>query len=353
MAGEETYGKARKSFRSLRDCFEYVKEEFPETRVLRNTWQKVDGSRLLTRVPKYLYRGEERRYPTTTSRLARLQADPCVSQEVKETIQRVKEQCDRYIQKFLQDFNKLTKMKYLRTDLNSLGYLQHYGMPTELIDFTSSLEVDAYFASVGTIGEKGLMCILPTDVFSHYDTQSPEGQIIDLTDNPTARRARTQKSYVVRLLKLTDLKDDRFVEDGVRWFEFTLTQTDKKDFHSNHALIDLEGDQVAIFVSQAVHAYVNELGKINDEAARWLADHIEAVPSIWKPQDVSGHNQEVWVPVSLKELVQAGKYSSERDLRDEYYRKWSLSYPNDRPVNELPNSREQYKIGLLTSRGPE
>ena len=89
---------------------------------------------------------------------------------------------------------------YGNNEWNAEGLLQHYGVPTEVIDFSSSLEVAAAFAASKLAGA-GRVCILTKPIGS-------EAATIEYTDHPWAERAVRQKAFGIRPLRFSDLKSE-------------------------------------------------------------------------------------------------------------------------------------------------
>lgn len=334
---DQKYEKAWRYFKSLRECIEFIQERYPQRQVCSSTLQKVNGSWQVTLIPRYLYRGEKSCFPTTMSGLDRLQCNRGLEADARRDLEKVVKQCNEYFVTRLAGSRASLGSEYLREDLNTAGFLQHYGMPTEFIDFTSGLDVAAFFASEGKLGTNGLICVLPSDIFAVYPEQTPEGYIVDLGDMPIGQRASKQNAYGVVLRKIKDLKDNMFVQLGARWYEFTLTEADRGDFRVRTDLLDLDDDVLATQIAGAVHQYIHEFGKINDQAARWLAHTIVVMESVLIPDAELPNGRPVRKLASLRQLRESGyRGSDETDLRCRCYRKWSVKYPDEKPAGPLP-----------------
>ena len=143
------------SFSGLQDCVAYC--------------QQLNG---------YLFRGESTdRYTTTTSMLTRVRNDrrrpPKARQEIERQVDRVHVDLQRFL--------------HLDADL-ALGFLQHYEVPTRVIDLTANPMVAAFFASGGDEGSTGLFAAIPI-------TKGKGATFTNLTNHPKANRPRWQAGF--------------------------------------------------------------------------------------------------------------------------------------------------------------
>ena len=114
----------------------------------------------------YLYRGENDHYPEVSSGLRRAYAkiDPnqfdlnVVQSEHLQIAKRfVKEQAD---------------------DSETLTELQHYGYPTNFIDFTTDFHIALFFACDGEPGKNGRVILLDKGTYKLMEPKAPENRII-------------------------------------------------------------------------------------------------------------------------------------------------------------------------------
>src|SRR5438067_1366493 len=122
-------------FPNLVECLRFIERQYPQhPRTVRNREYRTNSFHDRTQ-PRYLFRGEPSLYPTTTSSLHRLihsEAFPdATTSEIRQIV--------AYVESLL---IKLTNLPSLLIR----GYCQHYGLPTEFIDFTRDLETAALFA---------------------------------------------------------------------------------------------------------------------------------------------------------------------------------------------------------------
>jgi hypothetical protein len=179
-------------FSSLAACLEYVRGRFNDrsTVSIDSVKDIAFGTGFDVDVPAFLYRGENSAYPSTVSSMQRLKNDQSVSIGVREEIEQGAIALDQEMQKFM----ALNQML-------STGFVQHYGGPSELLDFTSRIDVAGFFASRGVVGQTGLFCVVPMQVAGRRSI------VIDLSQHPRADRPRRQAAYAFYHRSHRDLKD--------------------------------------------------------------------------------------------------------------------------------------------------
>lgn len=292
------FDRIHKTFSSLADCVSYIRETFGDNESLNLSSAKV---------PVFLFRGESSTYPTSIALMQRIKSDIKLPLETRKALEAIANKLDAELQSFL----NLTPML-------SAGFLQHYGIPTELLDLTSDLDVAAFFASYNEIGRDGLICVLPTEAISNKSI------IIDLTQHPTAERPRRQSAYTFFHQKYLNLKDEECVKDlNLKWFAFTLTQEDRKNYHKDLGLLDAHTDKMA----GVLQLLLDDYDKTDDVTARWLANHIPPAPFVTKAIDSN-----TFELVSIKD---AGLEYDEKAERLSNYHKWSVAFPDVSP-HKLP-----------------
>lgn len=191
--------KPHKHFTSLQACIQHVRSKYDmEEVVCPQAKSIVSGNSITATMPRYLYRGESFIYPTTTSRMHRLKTNPKIAPEVKRVIEEVSKSVDTELQD--PKFMGLPPML-------SAGFCQHYGVPTELLDVTSELDVAAYFASTGCIGGRGMICVIPAAL------GAKKAVVIDLRSHPLAERPRRQAALAVFSKRHIDFKSNECVTE--------------------------------------------------------------------------------------------------------------------------------------------
>ena len=125
---------------------------------------------------RYLYRGETRQNQRVSSRLFR---------EIENDL-KPDSDIEVFQQELLQEAKRFTDET---SDMAILSEIQHYGGPTNLIDFTTDILVALYFACDGDIEEDGRLILLRRDPRWAFHEVKPERM---------AHRVTAQKSIFVR-----------------------------------------------------------------------------------------------------------------------------------------------------------
>ena len=134
------------------------------------------GEADIVELPAWLFRGERELYPTTCSFKYRLGLQG-LSEEGQAEVLAATARLD------------LVLREHGLHPMYSASLLQHYGLPTELIDLTSSIDNAAAFAAEGNEGV-GALYAFPTERLAS------NGKIIDLKAIHFAKRPRHQHAYV-------------------------------------------------------------------------------------------------------------------------------------------------------------
>ncbi len=143
--------RCEQDFSSLGECLRFVRKEFPQ-QWLDRRHRNIEGDRFhAAQQSRMLFRGEVARFPTTVSSRRRLKENLAVSESAKSEILEL----TSWAESQLADLLKVPH-------LFARGYCQHYGLPTDFLDFTSSLEVAAVFSGLqrSTSDELGLLGVL-------------------------------------------------------------------------------------------------------------------------------------------------------------------------------------------------
>jgi hypothetical protein len=131
----------------------------------------------LIEAPAWLFRGERAVYPSTYSSFHRFSMSG-LSKTAQEEVAAVTRRLDYILQ------------RYGLEPMYSAALLQHYFLPTELIDLTESLDDAGAFAAYKNTGEVGVLMAFPTEHLQKH------GLVIDLKRIHFARRPRHQHAYV-------------------------------------------------------------------------------------------------------------------------------------------------------------
>jgi hypothetical protein len=221
--------------------------------------------------PRYLYRGEGRCFDSTRSSIDRLRAGPDsdIAAEIEELA--------GWVMAFTAHDLELE-------EVGAHALLQHYGLPTELFDFTSNLGVAATFASEGPRDGEGYIGVLDLTVAIRQAT------IFNLTVLELAERAIRQGAFGVHpqwAMEMTgqerDLKRREVCEGlGLRWFRFRRNREDLHLFGRERLrqVLDERSDPIAGWLRHAINCYVIEYGKLPNVIAEWFAGRVPMVPLV-------------------------------------------------------------------------
>jgi hypothetical protein len=287
--------------------------------------------------PSFVFRGESADYSTTHASMVRLRADAVISRDALDDMMRVS---DFLVERFQ------TQLSMSRGE--SLGFLQHYGVPTELIDVTSDISVAISFASRLRVGDVGSVCIVPTK------SLEGRGELHDLRRHPFARRPQRQSAFAVHLPSLPNLKSPEAIETlGLSWIRFRLTHVDAARFAPRFDLLDAHTDEVA----GLIWIMIDDYGKFSDEAAMLLAQRIDPARLMAR---ASSDGTVVLLPEDEASYGLGARYDDDEMFRRGHYEQWSNKFESPAP-QLLPAELEQAVstgpiepgaiLQILTARG--
>jgi len=301
-------------FRSLQECIDHIDSNYgPEKRIVVQGRDIDSGESIAVQnAPAYLYRGESHYFVTTVTSMQRLTSEDGLPDNVKSIIEEVTSHVNVELQEILTPISN--------SPILSEGFCQHYGLPTKLIDVTSGLEVAAYFASGGTIGETGCICVFPVGVVSR------NSKVIDLTEHSYATRAREQSAFVIHNDHHTDFKSAACIQTlDLKWFSFTLTNEDVNKYHvGKNNLLDVRADMMA----GMLQFILDNMPKMNDRAAKWLSENVVPAPMTVEVESWHGPNQPD--RVKLTPLSETSIKYDEKQARLDNYINWSENFAETR-----------------------
>jgi hypothetical protein len=260
-----TFGFIEKEFDSMGKCLQYVDTHFRQRTVLKQVKAIGTDDTSTQEIPRYYYRGESKVYPSTTSSMQRAQATQ--SHRVVSDVLKVVGDVDSQLQSWLGIDPML-----------SAGYLQHYGLPTELLDISSSLETASFFGSYPdfqSVPQDGCLCVFDTECIINKSV------VIDLTQHPYALRPQLQSAYTFFHRRYLDIKANECVADlSLHWFYYKTSLEEKKKFFDRLKYLPSSLDDVTagfIYMQLSNLAY-----KISDAAADFLVNKcpIPVVPIV-------------------------------------------------------------------------
>jgi FRG domain len=316
----------------LRECIELLAVRFRQEPITVSARDASTGEAMrCLAAPRYLYRGESRCFDSTCSSIDRVRAgsDSDIAAEIEEIVEWVK---------------AFTAHELELEEVGAHALLQHYGLPTELIDFTSDLGVAATFANDGLRDGEGCIGILDFSVaIQQFNT------IFNLRDLQLAERAVRQAAFGVHPLwpkagsvYERDLKRPEVCQAlGLRWFRFRRNREDLLLFGREklREVISERNDPIAGWLRHGINCYVIENGKLPNMIAEWFADRVPMVPLIashpniqadvasGRLKDLAGHSVEFVSPTT------AGPFC-EQDEHERSWRLWSGAFPEMLSVDE-------------------
>ena len=178
-------------FSTLAECLAHVQATYGGTTAVQAHDRRGQTSLGVVRVPSFLFRGEASQYSATTATMQRIATDPTLSERARQLLPKIARMLECQIREFIP-----------MPMMDSAGYAQHYGLPTELIDLTSSVEVAGYFASSGAVGAQGYVGVFPTASLVRSSI------LIDLRNHDLAHRPRRQHAFALYNHRHTDIKAD-------------------------------------------------------------------------------------------------------------------------------------------------
>jgi hypothetical protein len=289
-------------FRSLQECVETIRRNCPSDHYVwvdtskivcdpeREFWEEESsmfvpsanlyrcatrhrGDRWEQALPRYLFRGEASNYPNTLTSLRRMEDSSALSASDKRII--------RDLTHFVeQGLGRLSGERWMSQPFAE-GVCQHYGLPTDIIDFTTRLDVAGFFAAGAVAGRaEGAICVLDLERVV-WASGAPGLLLTDLTRHPWAPRPRGQSAYGVSDDAITsDFKDPPVCSKlGLEWYRFTNNGVDDsfQKVADAENLLDAAHDVMAGIVLMAVDEYVEREGPLTSTTAEWLATRLSHV----------------------------------------------------------------------------
>jgi hypothetical protein len=289
-----------KSFDSLVDCINYIKATYRQETISVQAKDVSNEETFTIDAPRYFYRGESKVYSSTYSKIQRVGLS--MPARVKEDIKKVVTEVDYQ----LQDWLNLDPML-------SAGYLQHYGLPTELLDISPSLETAIFFSSYvdkNSPVEEGCFCIFDNRVI--HDSSI----IINLSDHHLALRPRIQKAYTFFHKSHLDIKAKDCIDDlRLHWLHFKSSKSEKKEyFNLLKYLPDNKDDVTAGFVYMVL---TNLDFKVSDFAANYLVNTCE-VPAVPLVMDANTGKAKTFNEANIDYDEEVARYNLYRILSNQF-----------------------------------
>ena len=229
--------------------------------------------------PAFLFRGERADYPNTLSSLDRHCRQLGLMSEIYEQLDDVAQYALTH-----------TIHGWKLHPREAAAFCQHYGLPTQMFDFTASADVAAFFSanrrchkSKTKMGRVGILDV--------RKARAEACAVFDLRKFAQANRPQRQHGFgVMRAYfgadDILDLKDPAISElIGLQWVEFAHLPDDESFLYiikADEDLQSLRDDAAARLPQDLVDQYVSDVGELCDEAAQVLSREI---PSIGRTAD--------------------------------------------------------------------
>jgi hypothetical protein len=258
-----------KCFPSLRATFDFIFERY-SLRPNQRIWEPTPSGLVIPRdAPEYLFRGENGRHLETAGAISRLQTYTLKDGSHLSSSDR------EYLWHLMLGIHQGFKADgYSLDDHRATGLLQHYGLPTFMIDFTAHLGHALSFAAIGE-HDIARIAVMPTRSFEFTDL------VVDLRKHPWAERPRRQQGFgIVMPINMPDLKSQAArLRLNVNWYQFPVTSSDHDELKENYRqLTRVDDDPSAAFLRFHITEYVEQRGKMSGTLADWLLERILIAP---------------------------------------------------------------------------
>jgi hypothetical protein len=299
-------------FESMEDACAFLIDE-QARRPVDRLWTETGSGIVVPRdVPRYLFRGENGCFDTTVSSIHR--SETFALRDGSRLSVSDLRALRRLIPCLALHF--VRNQTYSLNERQAYGLLQHYHLPTTIVDFTGDLTNALAFAAAGdgTVGRVAVLT-LPECLES----------VIDFTDHPWAERAQRQAAFgVIPPDGLIDLKSEAARSRlGLRWYEFPVSPSDRDCLRSTgQELQRWTDDPSAGFLRFHITEFVEAHGKFSPELTGWLLDRVPMAPYCYMAERFEGRDVVVYFR-SSKDLPSYDE-SAERERSRRY---WSSVHP--------------------------
>jgi hypothetical protein len=206
---------------------------------------------------------------------------------------------------------------YMLDQLHAYGLLQHYGMPTAIVDFTGDGGKAFTFAASGeaSIGRIAQLTL----------PEVTRATVVDFSGHPWAQRAQLQAAFGLLIPDgAVDLKSELARSRlGLRWYEFPVSHDEHSYFNEKYReLMPWQDDPSAGFVRFHITEYVEAYGKLSPDLTDWLIERVPPAPYCYLTKSIEGSH----VVVNFRSASDLVGY--DENIEREYSRRyWSTDYP--------------------------
>ena len=233
-------------FGSLEEALEFIGTIYPAAAASR-------GRGAPDSLPSYLYRGEPVAYGSTLPSIVRILSG-LPGSAVRELL--IELEGD-----FLGTFEE-------QLGARASGLSQHYGLPTDYVEFTSSLPVAAFFACSNPASpDPGLIGVLDVSRAVQHCA------IVSLSGDDDGSRPGKQQAYALRQngRNLCDYKDPCCCERlGLTWYAFERAPESPRPFPDLTSITDASHDSIAEWMTGRIQSYRARMNGGRPEVERVL-----------------------------------------------------------------------------------
>ena len=247
---------------TLTDLVTHISLKFPQINLLIDELDYMSNNFNKKSNTKYLFRGENDVYPATKSNYHRLIESSKFDKVQLEALNNYILDLSIHLNKMFFQILDRNDPRYHPVIIEVGGFLQHYGFPIMWLDFTSDINIAAFFASYKNVTKKGRICVIETS------NVTKDNQLFKLNKS-FARRPSIQKAFALRMYNDNqDLKDS--IGFKTNWFDFELTESDM-DFQKNESILSTENDNI----SSSIITYL-EANRLSDKDVQEYLDNIKS-----------------------------------------------------------------------------
>jgi hypothetical protein len=299
-------------FESLAEAFDFLGDRYTSEPGHRLSLETESGLAVPVDAPRYLFRGECGEFETTKCGIRRPDAYKLKDGGLLSAgdLELLEDLIPDLACRFSED-------DYSLDEHSAIGLLQHYGLPTWMIDFTARLGYAFAFAAAGSAAV-GRVAVMPLRAFS--ETRG----VVNLKDHQWAERPRRQAAFgVITTADLTDLKSEAArARLNLSWYEFPVSSADRDCLKAKHdGLVRWRDDPSAGFVRFHITEYVEAHGKFSPELTDWLLERIPIAPRCYR---IMGFEAEKVVLSHLGASALSSYDEAKEAVRSRRY--WSSAY---------------------------
>jgi hypothetical protein len=300
-------------FESLREAWTFLLGEQARRPVDRLWFETPAGLVVPHEAPRYLFRGECGNFETTLSNIHRRETYTLDGHRLSAVDLRV-------LQQLIPDLARrfLEKDDYSLDEFHAYGLLQHYGLPTTIVDFTANLGCAFAFAAARE-AKVGRVAVLP------LGAASATVKVVDFTDHPCAERPKRQGAFgVIMTDELLDLKSDAVRSRlNLRWYEFPVLRSDRDYLSGKHEeFVRYSDDPSSGFLRYHITEYVEAHEKFSPELTKWLVERVPVAPYCFLVKRFEG--KDVEVKLLGRDALKVFNEDTERESSKRY---WSSAHP--------------------------